>query len=404
MVVENLYRNAAADIETDFMIDEQLIVNLFERIYNREFDPKNEIDLAVLDAVRRVFDNAVDQGFGKKDAEDTNYAFYEELRYNNAVFSAFKVHRMQNDMAAQLLDADGKLKPFEKWREDVASIADHQMGSWLRTEYNMSIRRALLAADWKRFEKRADVLPNIRWEPSTSVHPGEDHQIFWNVVQPIYSAFWTQHRPGDRWGCKCGLSQTDEPPTSDDEMPIPMLGDTPSPGLDNNPAYDAKLFSDTHPYIAEAYKGAAKAVKQALKDIYPDYAQVGTVPTNYKVRAKELRKIAQQTLAGKVLKNEGFGREIHVSMRGIKEYLNQPHKHYAYKNELLLKMPEIMRQAEYMGSVPNFKDVAGVKQSHLFEIRIQGDESWIVVREMKGGQIELYSISDSPRILERIKK
>ena len=44
------------------------------------------------------------------------------------------------------------------------------------------------------------------------------------------------------------------------------VGNNPHPGLDNNPGIDAKLFSDTHPYIANAYKGAQQAVEKAVKE------------------------------------------------------------------------------------------------------------------------------------------
>jgi hypothetical protein len=41
----------------------------------------------------------------------------------------------------------------------------------------------------------------------------------------------------------------------------------PDKGLDNNPGKDAKLFSDTHPYVENAYKGAEKAVKDFISKI-----------------------------------------------------------------------------------------------------------------------------------------
>ena len=63
-----------------------------------------------------------------------------------------------------------------------------------------------------------------------------------------------------------------------------------------------------------------------------------------------------------------------------------------------------MRHAKYMGAVPDFKGVPGLKRSHIFEIRILGDKSWIVVRETTDGQILFHSISDSSRVLEGIKK
>ncbi len=82
------------------------------------------------------------------------------------------------------------------------------------------------------------------------------------------------HRPGDRWNCKCDLTATDEEPT-----PLPDEDDKnrPQPGLDNNPGTDGKLFSDNHPYQAEAHKGAKKAVDKLMARIdemiaeMPDY-------------------------------------------------------------------------------------------------------------------------------------
>ena len=60
---------------------------------------------------------------------------------------------------------------------------------------------------------------------------------------------------GDRWNCKCSLAATNEPPTGAPRGSNEPK-DQPSPGLDNNPGVDGKLFRDTHPYIAHVYEGA----------------------------------------------------------------------------------------------------------------------------------------------------
>ena len=112
--------------------------------------------------------------------------------------------------------------------------------------------------------REKDILPNLRWMPSTSLHPGADHRVFWNTVRPIDDPFWASHRPGDRWNCKCSLSATDDP-----ETPVPDFNarkDSPHPGLENNPAHDGKLFSDSHPYIAHAYPGAKEAVDRLMEE------------------------------------------------------------------------------------------------------------------------------------------
>ncbi|WP_128081971.1 hypothetical protein [Bacteroides gallinarum] len=94
---------------------------------------------------------------------------------------------------------------------------------------------------------------------------GADHKAFWGTILPINHPFWSAHRPGDRWNCKCSLAATDGPPTAAPRSDRPE--DRPAPGLDSNPGVDGRLFSDTHPYIANAYEGATKAAGGLLEPV-----------------------------------------------------------------------------------------------------------------------------------------
>lgn len=230
-------------------------------IYGKNFHPMTDIEINLFNEICDRINEAARKGLDESGTVDPDDDFRTAILRNNEVFVAFKVHRMQNDMARLLLDSNGNLKPFEQWRKEVMPIASHQVGQWLRTEYNTAVLRAHQAADWQQFEREKDVLPNLRWMPSTSVNPGKDHMVFWGTVRPIDDPFWNEHRPGDRWNCKCDLSSTDDPVT---EIPDFTKKDNPHPGLDNNPGKDGKLFSDTHPYIANAYPGAKKAVERLM--------------------------------------------------------------------------------------------------------------------------------------------
>lgn len=42
-----------------------------------------------------TINEAADKGFGTRKPDDPDYDFYREIRMNNAVFAAFKVHRAQ---------------------------------------------------------------------------------------------------------------------------------------------------------------------------------------------------------------------------------------------------------------------------------------------------------------------
>lgn len=392
---------------TAFVFDDRALQRSLKRIYEKRFNPMTEIEENLFNETFRIIHQATLQGLGDSGVEVPE-AFRQKVELGNAVFSAFKVHRMQNDIATQLYDSNGVLKPFEQWRKDVHPMLDHHVEHWLRTEYNTAVIRARQAADWQRFEQYADILPNLEWMPSTSINPGADHRVYWGTILPIHHPFWAAHRPGDRWNCKCSLSATDKPSTG-----VPRRSNTPedqpAPGLDNNPGVDGKLFSDTHPYITNAYEGAKEAVKTFMKDKFPDYARMKIEPKHspdgkYSERTKELKKEAAQTVKGIALNNKDFSYPVLVSQTAIKEWLNQPHKHYAHKNEMILKIKDVFKKSKYLGSVDKYKDIPGLVQSHLFETHILGDKSWIIVREYEDRSFRLYSITDSDKLLQFLKK
>lgn len=255
-----LQAKAEGGVEQDLLIGEDLIRQVMKAIYDGTAD---DIDPDLFREVLRILRQAQEEG-ERKAEEPMSPEFRQRVDYNTAAFSAFKVHRLQGDMTRRLTDENGVLKPFEQWSNDVQPIASHHCGAWLRTEYDTAVLRMQQAADWQRFERDSDIMPCLEWMPSTSLHPGADHKIYWHTVLPVDDPFWSRHRPGDRWNCKCWLQNTDKQPTAvpgDDGSPA----NRPAAGLDNNPGRDGKLFADSHPYIAEAYPGAKDAVEKTLK-------------------------------------------------------------------------------------------------------------------------------------------
>lgn len=360
----------------------------------------------------RTFNRAADEGFSK--SVDPDDDFREAIRHNNAVFSAFKTHRLQNDMAARLLDENGDLKPFEQWKKDVRSIASHQCGAWLRTEYDTAVIRARQAADWKQFERERDVLPNLKWLPSTSVNPGEDHRPFWGTILPIDHPFWSKHRPGDRWNCKCDLTSTDEPPT---RVPGETEKDNPHRGLDNNPGKDAALFSDSHPYYPSDcqhcafYRPNRRAYlrtffENRVKDCYNCPYIDGCIDrtSEIKLLMKERKKEARQIVQGKILSNPGFDEKILVSRASIDEWENQPFMYMAEKHQMLLDIERVVMDAEYLGPAYKHKDKKRLLQSHLFRTHVEEIDAYIIVWEFDNGDYILHSISDSSDITKYLKR
>lgn len=247
--------NAAPEAGIQF--SPKVLEKYLRKLYGGDFDVSTDIEPSAWREVLRILNDAVATGISQSDAAPTlEQDFYDQLRHSNEVFSAFKVHSMGKRMAALLTDDSGQLKPFHKWRDEVMPIASHYVGPWLRTEYNTAVNRAHDAADWKQFERNSDIMPNLRWMPTTSAEPDAEHRIFWKMklTRPIDDPFWNKHRPGDHWNCKCTLEQTDEPPT---DIPAGADDEAPQPGLKGNPAKTGQIFDRSHPYFPKSCKGCA---------------------------------------------------------------------------------------------------------------------------------------------------
>lgn len=393
----------------DIQISEAILRKALENIYNKKFNVKTDIEPYLYKAVRDIFNQATDEAFVSSNHDKE---FQQQLKHSNEVFSAFKVHRAQNDMAARLLDSNGNLKSFNQWLNDVLPIASHQCGAWLKTEYDTAVLRAHQAADWQQFRRERDVLPNLKWMPSTSLHPGEDHRKYWGTIRPIDDKFWNEHRPGDRWNCKCSLSSTDEAVTP---VPVDDVHSEPQAGLKGNPGTTGETFSDDHPYFPKSCNDCAfynPKFKDRLKSLFINREKDcyhcpyvdGCIYGAEKNEVKEIKKEARELLQGTTITTPNFGRKISISRRSIDEWTNQPHAHYAEKNRLLLSIEDVLDTAKYVGRKVDSSTKPGSKWIHLFETKIQGEKSWIIIKEYQDGTTILYSISDSPNILKGLNE
>ena len=215
------------------------------------FDVENSIEPTMWQELTKIMNEATAKGLSKGEFSiDHNKGFLESVKHANEVFAAFKTHAMGKSMASKLLDDNGHLKPFDKWMKDISSISSHHVGSWLKTEYNTAVLRAHNAADWRSFIENKDIMPNLRWMPTTSPDAEAVHRGYWEkkLTLPVEHPFWNKHHPGDRWNCKCSLESTDDPASPDDvidDLPIEPA----QRGLENNPGKDGKMFNDTHPYF-----------------------------------------------------------------------------------------------------------------------------------------------------------
>jgi hypothetical protein len=264
---------------------------------------------------------------------------------------------------------------------------------WLQTEYNTAVIRAHRAADWKQYEAEADVYPNLQWMPSTSPNPGEDHRIYWGTVRPINDHFWTEHKPGDRWNCKCWLEQTDKTPTQN-HAPADE-NDIPASGLENNPADDGALFSKSHPYYTQTYPEAKEAVEKCLTEKQIANSE-GKKTAGYisfkKAKDNALTKIKAQKWKTEIVQANNIQTGLYLnSKKGIKNLLNHSLNNDEIKAAMAL--PKNINSLKFVRVSPlgegkdmnNTVDVAsverkrkkGIKYYNIYEYIYKGKTHYI---------------------------
>lgn len=395
------------------MFSSEVLQGFLKKLYEG-FDTSDAIEPTAWREVLRIMNEASLEGLLESGYPTHEETFLSRLKHSNEVFSAFKVHSMATQMQSRLYDGEGKLRSFKAWQEAVAPIAGHQVGSWLRTEYDTAVLRAHQAADWQEFERNRDILPNLRWMPTTSPTPDTLHEGFWSsgLTLPIDDPFWEEHHPANRWNCKCSLEATDEPIAGN----VDEYEDKPTAqrGLEENPRH-GHTFSDKHPYFPKDCKACPyyKAPKGTLnrllgflnkqdKDCYNcphinqklDEAKGITrhsLTDEQKAYRKELLNWAKENLLGKVVQREDIAQPIRFTTKGLKEALNQPHKHYLEKNEALRDIVERIQNGKYLGSKQDDKGRGIV--FHYLTTDIAGETSIIVLKE-NITELQFYSITE----------
>jgi hypothetical protein len=295
--------------------DSSVVEKHLKKIH-KGFDVKNNIETEVYEATRETLNKAVDKGFAGFEFGDSDKVFLEELKYNNAVFAAFKTYRNQNQIAKLLIDEKGNARSFAEFIKVAKPVAEKFNVQHMRTEYTTAVRRAQITANFRQFRRDEDIAPNLTWIASRSAEPRTSHKKYYGLTLDMNHSFWKEHFPGDEWGCKCGIEQTDE----QESTSIPESTSKQATGLDENPADTARIFSPTNVYerrvstrVKEAikefvYKQEIKRLKNELKVFRESIPQYGALELTAKnlqepvhIIRKSVKEIAGHTLSPEVL-------------------------------------------------------------------------------------------------------
>jgi len=363
---------------TDTSIFEKALRN----IYSKKVNVKTEIEPNLFDITFKQLNLAVDESFADVKFGEPDYDFIQELKYNNAVFSAFKTHRQQNDLAKQLINDKGNMKSFSDFKKDTETIIGKYNVDWLNTEYNTAVLRARQASNFKKFERDKDLYPNLKWLPSTSVEIRKVHEPFYNKVWAIDDKFWAINFPGNLWNCKCDVTNTDEK-ISNQTFQNGQTNKA-DKGLEGNPAFTKQIFNiKNHSYATNGYEKF-----EVINKIANDIVTIETLRT----QRIEILENAKKILKDKFAVHSKIEGKIYFSNRYIKEAINQPHNNILEKNKAILNIIDLIKKSKYIDFVLDTKNRC--EGFYYLETNIKEEKSYIILRKEFTGEIKFYTITD----------
>lgn len=338
---------------------------------------------------------------------------------NNAfIFSGFRTYHSLRELGLSLTDKKGNILPLEEFRKEVRKVHDKYNVNYLEAEYEHAVGASLMADRWHEQQQGGDRY-NLQYRTAGDNRVRPDHEALEGITLPKSDKFWSDYYPPNGWRCRCDVVEV-----SPEDYPLSNSTEASSRGEDTlrkgkqgifrgNPGKDLALFPDKHPYYGR--KGIARCgtIQHAAGDDGGDAcgvlaevlkardgkSKLSLTPEQREHR-KHIKQVAREKFAGITVEN---GVQVEITRSCIKELLNQPHEHYFAKNELVLNLPKLIREAKYLGAYEDEGKKEWVVQTHLFEVEIEGDKSWLIALEDKQGKIALHSISDSPLVATKKK-
>ncbi|WP_338813439.1 DUF935 family protein [Bernardetia sp. Wsw4-3y2] len=248
--VNSLYSSCCSAVPTNEGFDapdtEDLINSLIEIIYRDQDAPDFDSDEVkdLIASYSEKLSSGVSEGFGDFDTNDED--FYETLTENVNVFSAAKTESELREMTNLLLDEDGILKTFSKFKADALKIHDTYNVAWLRTEYNHSIGSAQMARKWRDIENSSEALPYLQYETAGDGRVRKSHAKLEGIIRKFDDAFWDKNYPPNGWNDRCTVrSLADGKETDISKIEIPDFGSQ----FETNIGKTGIIFPSNHPYF-----------------------------------------------------------------------------------------------------------------------------------------------------------
>lgn len=325
------------------------------------------LDKEVTQAFADLLWSGVTDGYGQTlftvDYDSKDFATLAAIQKNVWQFSAAKDYTMLRQLTNALINEEGILDyaDFKKVAEEI--IGEHLR--WLKAEYNLAVSGGQMAGKWVQIEANKETFPLLQFDAVIDNRTTEICRPLDGTILPVDHPFWRRFYPPNHYNCRSTVRQlrsgvvTTNIPSAD----IPELFQT-------NVGVSGLVFPPDHPYnIGKPYWLDQQGMSAMRKD---------------------LLSVAKERLKDKTVDVDGLG-PVTFSTDGLKEAINQPHKNYVFKNQLVTVADSLLKESQLIKSEPDTQGRNLIY--HYLSVRGLADYS-LVIKEFADGRKILYSIVD----------
>lgn len=350
---------------------------LYEKVLSEVKDNKTElINSTLYKAYMENLKKAVEGVLQSGQYGSEYFNMQQQFEANVSRFSAYKAHRVTK-----------LLQEHDDPKTQKAIL--NTFNRYQAAEYNAAIGRARTAKQWNDFTNdpiRNELYPNLKWLPSDSITPREEHRIFWNKVWAKNDPFWRLNMPRTLWGCNCDIEDTDEPITGGKYDNIPS-----SAGLEGNPAKTGEIFTDNASYYRVENSQKSKVEKEYKKKSRNEW----------RPRLSEFyKKTANVEIENKPVK-------IKFDKYGLQHYLHDLFgDDYVLKNNLITYLDKVIEGGTLVahekntmfGSKDTNKYKKNITEFFYFEVSLPNKKrAFITISKFNESNYRLYAISKTLR-------
>lgn len=124
------------------------------------------------------------------------------LANDTFVFSGCKTYHSLREMSQLLLDDNGKVRPFSKFRKEALQLHPKYNELYLEAEYQFALTSSESAAQWSEWQASGDRY-DLQYRTAGDSLVRAEHAALDGTTLPVSSDFWASYMPPNGWRCRC---------------------------------------------------------------------------------------------------------------------------------------------------------------------------------------------------------